>query len=280
MELAVREAVPVVLPLVLALVVLGGTGTDARAQSPQEPSVVQVSDSAAVLLGGLAPMGQGTLRSWVSLDENENPRTVGATFTEEALNGLPTSLTPGIAWKEYLVDLPAAVKEKTPFDHVGVNWYPEGHIPKGIYDVPHFDIHLYMITPEERDRITFRGKGMKKLRKEPPAAYLPENYMYAPRAQERGVGAHWMNPYAPEFRGGSFTHTFFYGSYDGEVIFWELMVTKEVLEAHPDTTLQIKQPEKYPEPGYYPTAYSIRYDSERGEYTIAFGGMTDRASEE
>lgn len=277
-----RAAVLAVLSLVLALTILGSAGNGALAQVPQGTSLVRASgpDSAAVLLGDLVPMGKGILRSWVHLDENNRPRAVGATLTEEALTGLPASLTPGITWREYLVDLPPEAKKTTPFDHIGVNWYPDGHIPKGIYDVPHFDVHLYMITPEERDRITFRGKGMKRLQRKPPSSQLPEDYMYAPRAEEPGVGAHWVDPNSPEFHGEPFTYTFFYGSYNGEVIFLEPMVTKKFLQTHSDTTLQIKQPEAHPEPGYYPITYSIRYDPERGEYSIVFGGLTERTGEE
>lgn len=256
-----------------------------QAQVPQETGIAEASDREAangegVFFGDPVSMGQGTIRSWAKLDENDNLQALGVTLTEEALTGLPASMTPGIIWKEFLADLPAEAKEKTPFEHFGVNWNPEGHIPKKIYGVPHFDFHLYMITPEERDQITFRGEGMDKIQKKPPAAYLPEGYIYAKKGEEPGMGAHWVDSSAPELQGEPFTHTFIYGSYDGEVIFWEPMITKNFLKRHPDTTIKIKQPKRYPERGYYPTTYSIRYDADRGEYAVSFGGMKRRSSGE
>lgn len=264
-----------------ALFTAGAVGpSPAQAQAPQETEIADASNGGDAILSDPVPMGEGTIRSWIRLDENDNPQALGVTFTEEALTGLPASLTPGIIWKEFLVDLPAEAKEKTPFDHFGVNWNPEGHIPEKIYGVPHFDVHLYMITPEKRDQITFRGEGMDKIQKKPPAAYLPEGYIYAKNGEEPGMGAHWVDSGAPELQGEPFTHTFIYGSYNGEVIFQEPMVTKEFLERRPDTTVQIKQPEKYPGRGYYPTTYSIRYNEDGGEYAVALGGMKHRSSEE
>jgi hypothetical protein len=32
---------------------------------------------------------------------------------------------------------------------VGLNWNPHGHIPPGVYDLPHFDFHFY-IEPIEK----------------------------------------------------------------------------------------------------------------------------------
>jgi hypothetical protein len=37
-----------------------------------------------------------------------------------------------------------------------------------------------------------------------------------------------------------------------------------------------RQPQAYPEPGFYPTTLALRYDSERREYTIAFEGLLGR----
>jgi hypothetical protein len=60
-----------------------------------------------------------------------------------ALKGLPEGKT-----MEFTLALP---KEAAPtaYNHIGIDWNPQGHEPQGIYDKPHFDFHFYMITPED-----------------------------------------------------------------------------------------------------------------------------------
>ncbi len=36
------------------------------------------------------------------------------------------------------------------YTHGYLDWNPQGHIPVGIYDKPHFDFHFYIISNEAR----------------------------------------------------------------------------------------------------------------------------------
>ena len=47
---------------------------------------------------------------------------------------------------EYVLPLPDAVARRAdvPFKWVLLNWNPVGHVPPGVYDVAHFDVHFYM----------------------------------------------------------------------------------------------------------------------------------------
>jgi hypothetical protein len=54
--------------------------------------------------------------------------------------------------------------------------------------------------------------------------------------------------------------TFVYGACDGEVIFWEPMITLDLLRDTPDSCLEIRQPEAFQRAGYYPTQYCVRQD--------------------
>jgi hypothetical protein len=56
------------------------------------------------------------------------------------------------------------------------------------------------------------------------------------------------------------------------------MITKAYLESKPRFTGKLKLPESYPVSGYYPTAYSVIYDSNRREYDISLDGLTFRLS--
>lgn len=264
--------------LAAAAVVLAGlSAAPAVAQSHHEMASAVGASPAVVseqmVLGDVVPFGEGTARSWVSLDAAGKPTAVGITLTEAALDGLPADATPGLVWMvEYVLGLPPDVSG-LPFDHIGVNWNPQGHIPNGIYNVPHFDFHFYTISPEERRQITARGDDLERCRAVPAAGEVPEGFIFAPESEEPGMGGHWVDPQSHEFHGQDFTSTFIYGTHDGKVIFWEPMVTMAFLETKPEVTVPLKVPGAYASEGYYPTSYDVRYDAKRKEYTVALGGM-------
>lgn len=90
------------------------------------------------------------------------------------------------------------------------------------------------------------------------------------------MGAHWVDPKAPEFNGQPFNETFIYGFYNGEMVFVEPMVTIAFLETKPEVTKELKLPKCYPISSYYPTGYSLSYNETNKEYTLALEGLTLR----
>lgn len=73
----------------------------------------------------------------------------------------------------------------------------------------------------------------------------------------------------------SFTRTFLYGSWDGELTFAEPMVTKAFMETKPDFRAPIATPAKYAAPGHYPTEYRVYWNAVTQEYRVALAGLTD-----
>jgi hypothetical protein len=219
--------------------------------------------------GESEPLGDGIVYSWVTLDAEENPSAIGVNFTELALSGLPEGEV-----VEYILPLPEEASA-TAYDHIGIDWNPEGHEPQGIYDSAHFDVHFYMIGQEERDKITATEEDTANLEKEPEPEFIPEGYVSTPGGVPR-MGAHWIDPTSPEFSGQPFGETFIYGFYDGEMVFVEPMVTIDFLKTKPELTKPLKLPESYPTNAYYPTSYSVRYSETGSEYTVALEGMTLR----
>ena len=90
------------------------------------------------------------------------------------------------------------------------------------------------------------------------------------------MGVHWTSVNAPELNGQPFTSTFIFGSWDGQFIFVEPMVTKAYLETHPNATTAIPQPARWNNPGRYPTTYTVAYDAPSKEYRFVLGGLTKR----
>jgi hypothetical protein len=54
------------------------------------------------------------------------------------------------------------------------------------------------------------------------------------------------------------------------------MAARSFLETRPNVTEKIKLPAAYKKHGYYPTAYSVKYDPVRKEYTVSLDGLTYR----
>jgi len=232
----------------------------------------QARDQAVrTVVGETKPVGDGEIRAWFTTDQAGKPLAIGVTFTEDALSGLPDTEPT----TEYQVLFPPQASV-TPFTHFVLNWNPKGHIPAGIYDVPHFDFHFYIISPEERTKITATGDDLARVLKAPPAGCLPPGYITAPGAYEPRMGNHYVDAASPEFHGKPFTITFVYGSYDGKVAFLEPMITKAFLETKQGSSETFKLPQKYPTHAYYPTRYALRYDPAGRKYIVALQGFVMR----
>ncbi|MEP6509114.1 MAG: DUF5602 domain-containing protein [Gemmatimonadales bacterium] len=211
-------------------------------------------------------MNNGTARSYVVLTSDGAPVSVGVSFSETALAGLPAVGT------AYVFALPS--EAPAPYKHAVINWSPTGHPPEGVFTVPHFDVHFYTITPDERAAIlpTDAQFGAKTARL-PSAEFVPSGYVNDPFAIPQ-MGVHWTDPSSPEFNGQAFTKEFIYGSWDGAFTFYEPMVAKSLLDAKPAMSVTtIKLPSRYAKPGVYPTSYAIGFDNIAKEYRIEISGL-------
>jgi hypothetical protein len=226
---------------------------------------LSVRAEAKTVWGKTIELGKGTARSFVEMNVQGQPVSLGIVFTGHALVGLPTEPEP----PETMLELPAQAAVP-PFKYIAINWNPKGHEPK-MYELPHFDFHFYIIPDEERNKITTDNTA--QFAKAPPAQDMPADYMQAPGGVPR-MGAHWVDKTAPELQGKPFTATFIYGTYDGKIAFYEPMVAMAFLKSKPNFTATIKQPAAYEITGFYPTNYRINYDKKHGEYRIILEGLT------
>jgi Domain of unknown function (DUF5602) len=252
-------------------------------------------DSTKTIMGEQKTIGNGSIRTWLKVDtKNGEPRSIGVTLTESALSGLPNDSSapqegslklrlmdggPNHTF-EYELKFPPEVAE-TAFSHMGFNWNPEGHGPKGIFTKPHFDVHFYMARPEYRHGIIVDLQDADPLHVrtsnlEPPGQFLPPDYQLAPNTAEPRMGSHYADVTSSELKPGNFSNIFLIGAHGGNILFWEPMITKEYLESKPNFTAKLKLPESYPVSGYYPTAYSVVYDHNRQEFNISLDGLTFR----
>ncbi len=244
--------------------------------------------------GAAVALGDGQARTYVVADRRSgNPVEVGIALSAQALEGLPTHSPdhgPGThgPYSEYLLELPA--DNPTPYRFVELDWNPHGH--GGPYTAPHFDFHFYRVPLATRNEIDLKAADFAaKAARLPAAEEMPEGYlsthvllgtspagMTVPR-----MGLHWVDRESPELPPSNqpFTRTFIMGSWDGQVIFDEPMVTRDFILAQrsgPATAREIPVPQakRYAPAGYYPVSYGVRWDEAAGEYRIALQGLTRR----
>lgn len=218
--------------------------------------------------GPTVEIGDGTARAYVVEDESGNPVEVGVNLSEKALQNLPHHDA------AYVLPFHAN-KGKRFYDHVLLDWGPEGHEPPGVYDLPHFDVHFYITSVAEREAIGFQEDDL-----DPDLDYIPPTYIRLPGVVPQ-MGSHWVSVLSPELHPTDpevFTHTFIIGSFEGMFTFWEPMITREFLLSKPDVTKEIPQPEKWQKDGFYPTQYKIFYSDRPGQYTVALTGLVERVA--
>jgi hypothetical protein len=254
-------------------------------------------------LGAISSVGNGMVSSYAEFDKNGAPKAIGIVFQDSVLEGLPSAPSDGhhcfdrnkdgkidaeaecVATHEWVIPLPseAARRSEIPFKWVGLNWNPHGHIPPGVYDLPHFDVHFYIEPIEKVFAVESGPCGPEFVRCdqfELATKPLPSNYMNPDfknvGAVAPAMGNHLIDQTSPEFNGKKFTRTWIYGVYDGRATFYEEMLTRDYLLSQPTACFPIKPVAAVGVKGYYPAQSCIRYNSQAKEYTVSMEGFTLR----
>lgn len=247
-------------------------------------------------------LGNGYIESYAQLLPDNIPYAIGLEFPASTLENLPLEphadgnacydlngdgeyqIESGECLHNYEItlDLPQNVKMTTAFKWLLINWEPQGHPPQEIYTIPHFDVHFYIQEYVERNLIgTGPCSGLtsctvfQKAIKDVPNEFMGWSYQNV-QATDARMGNHYVDLTSPEFNGVPFTHTFIYGSYDGHVTFWEPMITVAFLQKKQNICEDIKLPQAYENPGYYPTQYCVTYNAARDKYRISLEGFEKR----
>lgn len=257
--------------------------------------------------GETAALGDGRLTAYTQVEDGV-PVSVGVAFPSATLTGLPHDPPNDDLWcydkngdgvedrttecsggYERAIHFAEEFREEvdSPFTYALVNWNPHGHVPPGIYNLPHFDLHYY-VNPNE-ERLAIRPGPCPVLvncddfelgNRLPAPKYVAPDYEHA-GAIEPGMGNHLVDRTGPEWNGEPFTHTFIYGTWDREVTFYEPMVTHEWFSGLVDGTREdgcfdMKLPQAWQESGWYPTRYCLRYRENRDELTASLEGFVYR----
>ncbi len=258
--------------LAVAVVAFGIASLTAGVPAPATPEPV-------VLSGPSVKLGEGTIRTYLEVVDGVATE-LGVAMTEGVMRGLPSGhahhgaidIGDGLVTFEHVLDLPA--NNPTPYRQALVHWNPGGHEPPGTYDEPHFDFHFQLIDEALRATITpehpeWEARGSRL----PASARMPQGFEAWPPAVP-GMGVHWIDPTSPELNGEKFTKTFLFGSWDGELVFAEPMITKAFLESRPNYTAALPLPRDKGGRGYHPTRYGVRWDPAAREYRVSLQGFS------
>ena len=258
-----------------------------------------VNPTEANRIDGVAKqVGKGTARTYILLDANNRPLELGVALTEGVMEGLPApapikhsaDAVEHLDMHSWILDLPS--RNPTPYKFVQFGWNPQGHEPPGVWDVPHFDFHFYTVGIDVRNSIVPSDPQFaEKAAKYPAKELVPQFYLDAATAAKRTpaemtvpeMGTHWFDVRTPEVQAVAgnpagyrpFTTTFIYGTWNGEFIFSEPMITRAFLLSKPDTLIAVPHA-GFRNAGYYPDAYRITYDARAREYRIALTQFTEK----
>ncbi|WP_418318273.1 DUF5602 domain-containing protein [Piscinibacter sakaiensis] len=221
-------------------------------------------DGLSTYLGASRAVGNGSANTFVRVADDGSINSYGFTFTEAALSGLPAGST------AHVLAMPTAPVAATVVDHMSLDWEPAGHEPAGVFNVPHFDMHLYLISQAERGQIAFAADAPA-----PPAGVVPSGYV-STQTVVPAMGQHWIDPSDSNVSPGNFKHTLIYGFHGGKMVFFEPMVTQAFLNTKQSFSGPMKQPTTYPKPGWYPTRWSISYNAVTKVYSVTFDNMVRR----
>lgn len=212
----------------------------------------------ATFPGDTVALGDGIVYTWIQIDGQGVPETIGVTITETVFSNL---LSVSGQWT---LNLPMVAVDSL-FNHVLFDWNHQGHPPNGTYGLPHFDFHFCIVTQAEREAV-IPGPDLTPV--EPQ--FMPQDYrpIDDPPSAVPNMGVHWIDSLSSEWQGETFTKTMIYGFYQGEMFFVEPMITLDYLQSNPNVTLKLKQPQSFQREGYYPTNYSIEYVVAEQVYNI------------
>lgn len=264
-----------------------------------------VSQKATHLKGAVVELGEGQVETFADFTPGGTLIKLGVHFSEGAVNSPPASLTDGNRcfdhngngkiepekecshWHEKVIPLPSDLSRNAniPFKWALVNWNPHGHIPPGVWNKPHFDVHFYMEQIEDIFALKRGECGPEFMRcdqfeiaiKPVPKQYMHPDYINV-KAAAPAMGNHLVDTTAAEFHGEPFTRSWIYGSYDGRVIFYEEMLAQDYMQSQPNDCYPIKTTPEVALSGYYPETVCSRVDEETGGVNVTLEDFVYRES--
>jgi hypothetical protein len=174
------------------------------------------------------------------------------------------------------IDLPDEARTALGIDHMGINWEAHGHPPTSFLS-QHFDFHFYSVTQKEVLAIDCSDESK-------PTS-LPARYAL-PDIDVPGMGVlvglcvpqmgmHAM-PEGDVVETDAFDASMMIGYYAGEPVFFEPMVSRDLLIERADFELSMPALENTPSGVRYPTRFRAKYEAAEDAYRLIFSGFDSK----
>lgn len=199
---------------------------------------------------------------------------LGATIPLSLIEAVPSEAP--MVWPPQelaTIALPVAAREALGIDHLGINWEANGHPPE-TFLTQHFDFHFYNVTPAQVGAIDCTDESKPTAL---PAGYTLPDIDVPGLGMLVGLCVPAMGMHAMPAGEVHETHTFegsmMMGYYGAEPIFFEPMVSRELLMRRKDFSLPMPRVARLPEGVRYPTAFRAEYDRTAQAYRLIFSGF-------
>jgi hypothetical protein len=171
------------------------------------------------------------------------------------------------------VPMPEEARTALGIDHMAINWEAHGH-PPATFLAPHFDFHFYSISQGEVGEIDCADASKPAA---PPARYALPDIEAPGLGTLVGLCVPHMGMHAMPDRDVTATEPFdasmLVGYYGGRPVFFEPMVSQELLRGRSDFTLPMPSVAGLPAGVRYPSWFRGEYDAGADRYRLVFGGF-------
>ncbi len=236
-----------------------------------------ITPAAITTYGADSTFGKGFMRSYVTT-LNGVPQEVGVEITKAALASpadLPAPPT-GQAAVEVPMAQPPTESSVTPFLSTTM-FYSPGHPPEA-QEVPHMHPTWFIVNNQTRFQILPNNPASFL----PPATgELPTGFVTPPDVNAAfipTIGDIYFDPTEAGYTENPFkTALSEYRYFNTHIAAIALGTPNSYLISQQSLTRPIGIPSKYPVSGYFPTTYTIRYNSTRQTYVMALGNFVYRS---
>jgi len=194
--------------------------------------------------------------------------------------------------------IPRKMKKATGIDHISIDFNPCGHPPADVFTIPHYDLHIYLESPEYRRCMTCTSVDFGPVcdpdNQSTPSSHgffnvatvaagpnagklanMPDGFDYAVYDNVPLMGGHsWDTSTQPKSAAEWVKPIWIMGSYDGEIIDYEPMVPLSFVSGSEDKTYEESLTYVGQTITELPSKYTVDYNADSGVTTMSFVGKS------
>jgi len=215
---------------------------------------------------------------------------------------------PYFAFRWFYEKVSEDIKKVTGIDHISIDWNPCGHPPVNVFGMPHYDIHIYLVTPEFRTCMTCTQPPGAPVCTPAPEAQstargldffnvttlattstvrsaanqpinMPPGFIYGPEHNIPLMGGHAWNHNQEPASGLEWVDPIWLMSpYAGTIINYEPMIPLNFVTGDSDKEFIENLSYEGQTIGALPSMYSVKYDSKTEFTTLTLKGTSNDKS--